>query len=104
MSVEQLENSVVSRADSVGVSVRVYSCKVFSSSCEIVYLDISERDAVLARLPRKASSRRRGETLTKSRRLHRLDWNTFQVDLASTLDSTFSEGIIDSTHRLRSCI
>ena len=64
--------------------------------CEIMYLDISDHYAVLARLPCKSSSRRQGETMTKSRRLHRVDWNTFQVDLASTLNSSFNEDTIDS--------
>ena len=59
--------------------------------CEIVYLDISDHYAALARLPCKSSPRRQGETMTKSRRLHRVDWNNFQVDLASTLNSSFNE-------------
>ena len=64
--------------------------------CEIVYLDISDHYAVLARLPCKSSSRRQGETMTNSRCLHRVDWNTFHVDLASTLNSSFNEDSIDS--------
>lgn len=63
--------------------------------CATVYLDISDHFAVLARIRLPAKGRSGGQTLHRSRCIHKVAWDKFKLDLNHTI-SDVDSGNVDA--------